>query len=162
MEMSRSWPDRLRDALLESAGEEQGNQLFDLYGAGFPASYKERVDARAAVPDIASIDRLARDGAGDLAMTLYRRLEDPAELLRFKLIRRDQPVLLSDALPVLENMGLKVLSEEPSEIDAADGRRYWLHDFGLQPIVGGPVEVDDGPRILPGPVLGRVDRPAGE
>ena len=33
------------------------------------ASYKERVDARAAVPDIASIDRLARDGAGDLAMT---------------------------------------------------------------------------------------------
>ena len=142
MEMSRSWPDRLRDALLESAGEEQGNQLFDLYGAGFPASYKERVDARAAVPDIASIDRLARDGAGDLAMTLYRRLEDPAELLRFKLIRRDQPVLLSDALPVLENMGLKVLSEEPSEIDAADGRRYWLHDFGLQPIVGGPVEVE--------------------
>ena len=47
-----------------------------------PASYRERVDARAAVPDIASIDRLARDGAGDLAMTLYRRLEDPAELLR--------------------------------------------------------------------------------
>ena len=38
---------------------------------------------------------------------------------------------------MLENMGLKVLSEEPSEIDAADGRRYWLHDFGLQPIVGG-------------------------
>ena len=51
-------------------------------------------------------------------MSLYRRLEDPAELLRFKLIRRDQPVLLSDALPVLENMGLKVLSEEPSQIRA--------------------------------------------
>ncbi len=75
-------------------------------------------------------------------MTLYRRLEDPAEALRFKLIRRDQPVLLSDALPVLENMGLKVLSEEPSEIEAADGRRFWLHDFGLQPMAGGAVEVD--------------------
>ena len=126
----------------------------------FPASYQERVDARAAVPDIASIDRLARDGAGDLAMTLYRRLEDPAELLRFKLIRRDQPVLLSDALPVLENMGLKVLSEEPSEIDAADGRRYSLHDFGLQPIVGGAGRGRRGPRVA-SRTCSRASGPAG-
>ena len=142
LDLSRSWSDRLRDALLESAGEERGNDLLDRFGAAFPASYQERVDARAAVPDIVSIDRLSRDDDGDLAMTLYRRLEDPAESLRFKLIRRDQPVLLSDALPVLENMGLKVLSEEPSEIEAADGRRFWLHDFGLQPMAGGAVEVD--------------------
>ena len=71
-------------------------------------------------------------------------------------------MLLSDALPVLENMGLKVLSEEPSEIDAADGHRYWLHDFGVQPMVGGPVEVDAVRESLPGPVLRRVGRPAGE
>ena len=55
-------------------------------------------------------------------MSLYRRLEDRADLMRFKLIRRGQPVLLSDALPVLENMGLKVLSEEPSQIRARDGQ----------------------------------------
>ena len=121
VEMSRSWSDRLRDGLLESVGEEQGNRLFDLYGAAFPASYQERVDARAAVPDIQSIDRLTQPGGGDLAMSLYRRLEDRPDVLRFKLIRRDQPVLLSDALPILENMGLKVLSEEPSEIEFARG-----------------------------------------
>ena len=142
LDLSRSWSDRLREAVLEAVGEERGNELIDRYHAAFPASYQERVDARAAVPDIVSIDRLSRDEDGDLAMTLYRRLEDPAELLRFKLIRRDQPVLLSDALPVLENMGLKVLSEEPSELEAADGRRYWLHDFGLQPVAGVPVDVD--------------------
>ncbi len=142
LELSRSWSDRLRDALLEAAGEERGNELFDLHGAAFPSSYQERVDARAAVPDILSIDRLSRNDDGDLAMTLYHRLEDSADSLRFKLIRRDQPVMLSDALPVLENMGLKVLSEEPSEIQAADGRCYWLHDFGLQPVSSGPVNVD--------------------
>ena len=67
---------------------------------------------------------------------------ESAELIRFKLIRRDQPVLLSDALPILENMGLQVLSEEPSQIKARDGRLYWLHDFGLRPTDGGAVDVD--------------------
>lgn len=142
IELSRSWPDRLREALLESVGEEQGNRLFEAYGRAFPASYQERLDARAAVPDIESIDQLSRADAGDLSMSLYRRLEDPPELLRFKLIRRDQTVLLSDALPVLENMGLQVLSEEPSQIKARDGRTYWLHDFGLRPVAGDPVDVD--------------------
>ena len=142
LEISRSWPDRLRDALIEAAGEEHGNRLFEAYGRAFPASYQERVDARAAVPDIQSIDRLAQAGAGDLTMSLYRRLENPPELIRFKLIRRDQPVLLSDALPILENMGLQVLSEEPSQIKARDGRLYWLHDFGLRPTDGGAVDVD--------------------
>ena len=141
LELSRSWPDRLRDALLETLGEEQGNRLYDLYAAGFPYSYRERTDARAAVPDIQSIDRLSRAEAGDLAMNLYRRLEDEA-VLRFKLIRRDQPMLLSDALPVLENMGLRVLSEDPSHIETRDEHRYWLHDFCLEPTVGGTVEVE--------------------
>ena len=95
-------------------------------------------------------------------MTLYRRLEDPAKQLRFKLIRRDLPVLLSDALPVLENMGLKVLSEEPSEIGAADGHRYWLHDFGARPGRGRPGRGRGGSPVVPRPVLGRVGRAAGE
>ena len=143
LDLSRSWSDRLRDALLDSLGEEQGNRLFDQYAAGFPYSYRERIEARAAVPDIQSIDRLSRGKEGDLAMTLYRRLEDEATVLRFKLIRRDQQIQLSDALPVLENMGLRVMSEDPSQIDDHDGHRYWLHDFCLEPTVGGTVEVDD-------------------
>ena len=63
-------------------------------------------------------------------------------MIRFKLIRRGQPVLLSDALPVLENMGLKVLSEEPSQIRARDGQLYSVHDFGLSSVVVDSVDVD--------------------
>ena len=157
-----SWPDRLRDTLLDACGEEHGNRLFAAYGRAFPASYQERIDARAAVPDIVTIDALAGSDTDDLAMTLYRRLEDPAEIIRFKLIRRDHPVLLSDALPVLENMGLRVLTEEPSQIRSTDGRLFSVHDFGLQPTVDGPVDVDAVRESLPGPVPRGLDRPAGE
>ncbi|MFL5336308.1 MAG: NAD-glutamate dehydrogenase domain-containing protein, partial [Geminicoccaceae bacterium] len=142
VDISRGWPDRLRETLLEACGEERGNRLFAAYGRAFPASYQERVDARAAVPDIVTIDALAGSGTDDLAMSLYRRLEDPAEIIRFKLIRRDRPVLLSDALPILENMGLRVLTEEPSQIRSTEGRLFSVHDFGLQPTMGSPVDVD--------------------
>ena len=142
LELSRSWTDRLREALLEAAGEEQGNRLFDAYGAAFPYSYRERVEARAAVPDVLSIDRLSEQDGNDLAMTLYRRLEDPGQLVRFKLIRRGQPILLSDALPIIENMGLRVLNEEPSRLEASGGREFWLHDFGLEPVTCATVDVE--------------------
>ncbi|MFO1071621.1 MAG: NAD-glutamate dehydrogenase [Geminicoccaceae bacterium] len=142
IEVSRGWGERLRDSLLESCGEERGNRLFEAYGRAFPTSYQERIDARLAVADLLSIDRLAGEPQGALALTLYRRLEDAETALRFKLIRRDQPVLLSDALPILENMGLKVLSEEQSTIRAADGPSYSLHDFGLEPVVGAAISVE--------------------
>lgn len=142
VEAARGWTDRLRDAMLEATGEEVGNRLFEAYGRAFPASYQERVDARAAVPDILNIDRLSRAEGGALALTLYRRLEEPPEMLRFKLIRRDLPVLLSDALPILENMGLKVLSEEPSTVKTPGGEIFALHDFGLRPVVGTDIAVE--------------------
>ena len=143
MEMSRSWPDRLRDALLEAAGEEQGNRLFDLYGAGFPASYQERVDARAAVPTSLSIDRLARDGGRrSWRMSLYRRLEDPADAAALQADPARPARPLSDALPILENMGLKVLSEEPSEIDAATAAATGCTISACSPSSAAAVEVD--------------------
>jgi glutamate dehydrogenase len=142
VEAAESWPDRLRDALIESEGEEDGNRLFRLFGRAFPTAYQEQVAARAAVPDILKLDQLARSQVSGLATSLYRRLEDSQGDLRFKLIRSDRPVLLSDALPVLENMGLEVRTEEPSQLRTADGRLYSMHDFGLRPLVGRADDLD--------------------
>ncbi len=139
-EASHSWTDRLRDALQDAVGEEEGNRLFRLYGRDLPASYQESVPARAAVPDIRHIDGL---GSGDeLAMSLYRRLEDPASLVHFKLIRARAPARLADVLPILEGMGLRVLAEETHHIRARDGHEFWIHDFGMELLVGGEVDVD--------------------
>jgi glutamate dehydrogenase len=64
-------------------------------------------------------------------MSLYRPLEaPPGDLLRFKLFRLGRPVSLSAALPMLENMGLRVEHERPSEVKRADAPRVWMHDFG--------------------------------
>jgi len=142
VEAARDWSDQLYAALLEVCGEETGNRLFRAYGKAFPVAYRERVPARVAVADIAALDALARGEGPPLALRLYRVLEEPVDLVHFRLVRPDRPVHLSEALPILENLGLDVLSEQPFEIRAGD-RVFWIYDFTLRHPQGALVEVDE-------------------
>ncbi|NIR28050.1 MAG: NAD-glutamate dehydrogenase [Gammaproteobacteria bacterium] len=138
VEVTRSWADDLYTALLDRCGEERGTQLFRRYGDGFPAGYREHYTARTAVFDIQKMETVSE--ADDVAMTLYRPLEAPPNILNFKLFRAGRPISLSDALPMLENMGLKAVWEHPSEIGPGGREPVWVHDFGL--LHGEDVEVD--------------------
>ncbi len=129
---ARSWSDSLRDALIDTHGEEEGNRLFRAFGTAFPIAYQEQVPARAAVPDVDRLDSLI-DNPDELALSLFRPLEDEDGLLRFKIGRAGAGIPLSDVLPILEDMGLRVIDEQPYEIVAADGTTFWLHDFGIRP-----------------------------
>ncbi len=126
--VSRTWADDLHDALIESFGEERGTRLFRRYGDAFRADYREAYSARVAVLDVEKMERIEDGG---IEMSLYRPLEAGEGRLRFKLFRAGRPVSLSDALPMLENMGLKVEDEHPSKIKRAGAPRVWLHDFGM-------------------------------
>ena len=127
--VSRTWADDLHDALLESFGEEHGTRLFRRYGEAFRADYRETYSARVAVLDVEKMERIGEDG---IEMSLYRPLEAAEGRLRFKLFQVGRrPVVLSDALPMLENMGLKVEDEHPSKIKRAGAARVWIHDFGM-------------------------------
>ena len=49
---------------------------------------------------------------------------------------------LSDILPMLENMGLRVIEETPYRIEprGSDGD-YWIHDFSMRSRRGGEIDV---------------------
>ena len=127
--VSRTWADDLHDALLDSFGEEHGTRLFLRYGDAFRADYRESYSARVAVLDIEKMERIEEGG---IEMSLYRPLEAGEGRLRFKLFQPGRrPVVLSDALPMLENMGLRVEDEHPSKIKRAGVPRVWIHDFGM-------------------------------
>jgi len=49
------------------------------------------------------------------------------EGLRLKLYQREGAIVLSDAVPVLENFGFRVLEEVPTAL--AKGRLGFIHDF---------------------------------
>ena len=132
-ELARNWDDALRDALLQEVGESKTRTLQVRYGRAFPSAYREAFDARMAVYDIGHMEKLA--ATGDLVMRLYRRLEDPPEKLRLKVFYCGPFLPLSDTLPLLEHLGVRVQEQYPYAIARDDGRQdplpVTIYDFAL-------------------------------
>ena len=90
-----------------------------------------------------------------------RLAADPAvrrETIHLRLFRSASPIPLSQALPILENMGFVVLSERPYRIEVPGQRPIWLQDFQMQRRDGGTVSPEALGPTLHGHVRRRVDR----
>jgi glutamate dehydrogenase len=126
----RNWHDELRDRLIQLHGEEAGIRLANRYGKALPAGYVETASPELAAGDVGQAASL--DGARDLHLSLYHSADGG---LRFKLFRLGKEIALSDALPMLENLGLRINSEHPYELDLDDGRVV-IQDFEVEPLSG--------------------------
>ena len=125
----RPWRDYLHDALLEYFEEEEANRLHRYYNQGFRADYYEAYTPVNALHDILEMEKLKH--SGEIGLALFRPTDAPDNVLRFKLFRFGVPIALSEALPMLENMGLKVIEEHQSKIRLPDEAVIWIHDFGM-------------------------------
>jgi len=129
----RSWTDELTAILVQQHGEEHGLKLARRFCPAFPEAYKEDVS-----PWIAAFDvehAAAVDGGEDLRMSLYRPRKQRGGIIRFKLLRKHTPIALSEVLPMLENLGLSIVSERPYELEFDDDERLWIQDFDMIPVV---------------------------
>ncbi len=128
-EISRTWEDDVADYLRENNGEAKANFLIGRYLKGFPAGYIEMNNPMTAVYDIAHVESITDDTC--LAMNLFKPIDAPEGIIRFKLYTLDRPMPLSDVLPILENMGLRVLGEEPFRVQLSDGHMACISDFTM-------------------------------
>ncbi|MGY6588196.1 MAG: NAD-glutamate dehydrogenase [Wenzhouxiangella sp.] len=134
----RAWIDGLTDILVRDHGEERGLQLVRRFGRAFPASYIEDVTPSVASYDVVNLAALK--DADDLRMSLYRPRQGEPDHLRFKLFKYGQPIPLSEVMPMLENLGMRILSERPYELRLSGSQRVWVQDFDMRAPSG--VEVD--------------------
>jgi len=113
-EEARTWGDRLRHALVEAHGEEAGLQFLRRYEDAFPGSYRETENAAAAVLDIERIEEVR--STGRLHTRLYRSDDAAGHQVGFRVFHPAPIRPLSDLLPMLEDMGLRVVWEVPHEV----------------------------------------------
>jgi len=140
--MVRGWEPHVEEALGALVGEARATRLTMTYAAAFPPSYRARYPEADAAEDILRLDALADDR--QRSVRLYRLAIDPENFLRLKIYRKSGLVPLSDAVPVLENFGFRVLKETPTRLDGeSEGH---IHEFLVVTADGSPC----------GPVMARA------
>ncbi len=130
-EATRSWSDRLREALAARHGEEESLRLGRRYAGAFPARYEADAPAEAAVIDIQYLEEaVTTDG---LAENLFQEEGGQPQELRLKLYGTGDDIPLSDILPMLENMGVRVQEEIPYQTSPSDvDLPLWIRDFRMK------------------------------
>jgi glutamate dehydrogenase len=126
----RSWSDDFKTALLARFDEAYALKLFETYAQAFPAAYTEDFLGDAAALDVTFLEAAEKDPQR-LHLDIYR--PDPRRKEKFflKIFRGRDAIPISDLLPMLENMGLKVIAERPYGLEFPGGRRAWIQDLEL-------------------------------
>ncbi|MBD9481657.1 NAD-glutamate dehydrogenase [Pseudomonas sp. PDM14] len=135
----RSWKDDYAGLVVESFGEAKGTRVLSDFPNSFPAGYRERFAPHSAVIDMQHLRSLSEERP--LVMSFYQPLVQGDQELHCKLYHADTPLPLSDVLPILENLGLRVLGEFPYRMRRADGREFWIHDFAFTSAMGADADI---------------------
>ena len=126
----RSWSDGFKTALLSRFDEAYALQLFENYAQAFPAAYTEDFGGDAAALDVSFLEAVEKEPAR-LHLDIYRPEPRRKDKFFLKIFRKQDAIPISDLLPMLENMGLKVIAERPYELEFPAARRAWIQDLEL-------------------------------
>jgi glutamate dehydrogenase len=128
----RTWADALMDALVAAEEPRRARALFARYRDAFSHGYREAYPPHVALHDIGVIEALST--AKPLSADFHRRTSERGECIGLKLWSHARPIPLSERVPILENMGFRVVDEQTYAIavGAPDKADVWLHDMMLE------------------------------
>ena len=141
-EIVRNWHDNLNDLLVKQHGESEGLLLAKRFGRALSSSYIEQASPEAAAADVAQLALLQDDSSVGISLRTDPSASHCDGCIEVKLFRRGDSLPLSEVLPMLENMGLQVVTEYPYSIEA-DGQPYSIQDLEVRPPEG-MVPSDEG------------------
>ncbi len=125
--IGRVWLDDVKDLLCEHYGEEHANVLFARYGEAFRSSYREDFPATEALLDIEHMEKLS--DSNNLEMRFCDSADGTFSHFEIKILHVGDTMPLSDVVPILENLGLRIISESPYQIHTNDNLRIWISNF---------------------------------
>lgn len=131
LEIAKSWSDELRLALNAQDLTHQRSQLFRAYRNAFSRGYQDRFSGVQVAEDIYYIERLYEKGG--MSSRVYTADSKDLCLLKLKIFQFEKPIPLSDILPTLENLGLRIIGEVPFKVTRQNEKQsVWIHDFELE------------------------------
>ena len=139
-EIVRSWVDGLDEAIAAAHEPEHGRVLFHRYREAFPIVYREVYAPASAVADLRLVEAL--NAEHPLGVELYRPADTAPAGAGLKVFSRSRPIPLSERVPVLENLGFRVVDERTYHIRPHDQAEVWFHDMTLEAASGEPIALE--------------------
>ncbi len=140
-DMVRTWSDSVRDALKDEFAPSQARKLADRYALSFHGGYKEVYNAQSALFDIVKLETLS--DKNDTTITFHRQAGTRDSRLSLKVYHRGSPIPLSARVPLLENMGFRVINERTYRVTPADAPLSYLHEMTLESRSGEDIVFSD-------------------
>jgi glutamate dehydrogenase len=142
LQITRGWSDTFAQIAYEEHGEAEGTALARRFKQAFPAAYKELYSPQHALQHLALFDDL--EDSGELAIVLQSQSEpgNDQSYLSLGLFHRQSPLELSDMIPMLENLGFRVVMEHPYLIQPEAESPVWMQEFYLTFSLDADVDVE--------------------
>lgn len=125
----KPWEDDFLDELQSKYSEQQAVDYAKWYASCFSSAYKESYSAATAATDIGYIEQVV--ATGDLALKLSTCHSDVGAELSFKIFSCKEQLFLSRVDPILENLGVNIISEKTFRLQPDTEEPVWLHEFSL-------------------------------
>ncbi|TYR34102.1 NAD-glutamate dehydrogenase [Mesorhizobium microcysteis] len=139
----RTWDDALREA----ASDAQAAPALVAVAQRLPQSYRNSFTPETALRDAGHIAGISADNP--IAIDFYHLQDHDPSGAALKIYHHGQPVALSRRVPLLENMGFRVISERTFEIEGEEGAgAVFVHDMELVNGFGQPIDLSDGGALL--------------
>lgn len=133
----RNWD----DALAKAAADGGIDRSLVRIAGQFPADYRESFPASDALRDAARIGTVSSDTP--IAIDFYRGDDQQDTEAMLKIYHNSAPVSLSRRVPLLENMGFRVISERTFEIGDGDEDPVFLHAMSLASRDDQPIDLEN-------------------
>ena len=159
VEMVRGWAPAVEAELIAAVGPARATRLSLTYLNAFPDGYRARTSPEEGAADILRLSGARPTIATAACASGAPRSSRPA-ICTSRPIARTALIPLSEAVPVLENFGFRVLEEMPTALGG--GALGYIHDFRLEIGSGGRSRCDHGPgrrdRATPSPACSAARR----
>ena len=112
--ITRDWEEQLFEGLLQSYPYNQARALSDKYSRAFPLEYKAVTRIEQAIKDIQSFEELYTQR--ETQASIEKEASEPGKSLYSLKLYHQKELYLTDIIPRLDNFGLTVVDEVPTEI----------------------------------------------
>lgn len=141
-QLTQAWEDRVESVLTKLLSSRKGRTIARRWAPRLPTLYRAGVAPESAAYDVLALDRLAADSDGLVVATKHEPAlrDDGPGITRVVFARGGPRVELAQAMPILSDLGLRVIEERTARL-AGEGQ-YWIQDFGVLGPDGEPLDLD--------------------